>query len=285
MAPTGKRVISSLPPQAQLTAQKLERLGFTDWRFIEDHPLPDPAGGIQVRDESSLAPKGNVNLYAENMTTGDLFPPVVVTADGYQIDGRTRNLARRKITRKGQAPVFDAIVLRENFADATTAQLGRFYALAFVLNKHGEKLSDKNAEAVIKQIWQPGMSQIDLARQLGVHTVTVKAVVNALLAARRMEERGIDPSAFNRTVLIQFETKGKDLYEEPFKKTAEVAAKARLTGPEVAELMNELKELKTENSQLELLKGVAEQRKMQIDGVVKKNNLAIQAARNFAWFL
>jgi CENP-B N-terminal DNA-binding domain len=290
MAPTGKRTVTSLPPQAQLTALKVERLAFTGWRFLEDHPLPDAAGGIQVRDGSSLAPKGNVGLYAENMKAGDLFPPVVVTADGYQIDGRTRNLAKRSITRKGQTPVFDAIVLAENFEDITTAQMDKFYILAAVLNDHGEKLTDRNKEKVISQVWHDGMSQIDLARMLGVHPNTVKAVVNAKKARERLgklAEARQDDTEFgklNRTTLSVLETKGSKLYDRPFYEVAQVTVRAGMQGTEVSELLTELNELHDEDRQMELLEGVRQQRKLQIDGVVRSNPLATQAMRSMGWF-
>lgn len=290
MAPTGKRTVSSTPPQAQLTALKVERLGFTGWRFLEDQPLPDPMGGLQVRDGSSLAPAGNVALYAENMKAEALFPPIVVTADGYQIDGRTRNLAKRSITRKGQTPTFDAIVLQENFEDATIALMDKFYALGMVLNDHGEKLSDKNKEAIISRVWHDGMSQIDLARLLGVHPNTVKSVVNAKKARERLAalnetaKSAVDFSTLNRTTLSQLETKGGKLYDRPFFETAKVAVAAGLDGAEVRELLGELNELHDEDRQMELLEGVKQQRKLQIDGTVRKNPLSIQAMRHMGWF-
>lgn len=291
MAPIGKRTVSSLPPQAQLTAQKLERLGFTGWVFKEDHPLPDPAGGLQVRDGSSLAPAANVALYAENMKAGDLFPPVVVTADGYQIDGKTRNLAKRSITRRGQTPSFDAIVLRESFAEAgeSTALMDRFYSIGMVLNNHGEKLSDKNKEAIIARVWHDGMSQADLARLLNVHPNTVKAVVNAKKARERLEELNeaqsdkVDTASLNRTVLSTLETKGSKLYDKPFYETARVAIQAGMHDSEVRDLLGELNELHDEDKQLELLQGVRDQRRLQISGVAKKNPLTVQAMREFTW--
>lgn len=286
MAPTGKRVVSSLPPEAQLTAQKLVRLGWPEgtWRYIEDYPLPDPASGIQVRDKSSLAPGENIALYAENMTHGDIFPPVVITADDHLLDGRTRNLAKRKITRKGMTPVFNAIVLQENFADATTAQMDRFYILGAVLNRHGEKLSSKNIEGLISQVWHEGMSQTDLARMLGVHSATVKSVVNAKKGRLRLEELGVDAKSLNRTNLTHFETKGRNLYDAPLKQVAEIAIQAGFSGPETGDLLNELNELHDEDRQLELLAGVRQSRRLQIDGTARKNPLAVQAMRSMGWW-
>ncbi len=283
---TARRSISSLPPHAQLVAQKLARHGWPEgtWLFFEDYPLPDPGQALQVRDETSLAPKGNIALYAENMRNGDLFPPIVSTRDGIEIDGLTRNLAKRRITPKGQVPVFDAFILQEDAQDATIAQRDRLYILGAVLNRHGEKLSDKNVENVIRQVWHKDMVQTDLARLLGVTANTVKLVVNAMTAEKRLAELGVDTSTLSKTVLGDLHTKGGKMYDGPFLKAAQIFVAARFTGPEARELLKELGELHTQEQQMELLTGVEQARRLQIDGVVRSNPLATQAMRHLKFF-
>ena len=292
MPPLGKRVITALPPEAQDFWQKLERLGFTDMRYRESVALPDPYGGIQVRNSEEIAPTAKVNRYVELLQAGSPPPPVVVTSDGYQIDGRTRNLAKRKVTKKGENPAHSAIVLTENFNGASTATMNKFKIAATRLNLHGENMSDRDIETVIRDVYTDDMSQTDLARMLGVSPSTVKFVVNADKARQRIEKlneslpanRQTDTGSLNKTVLYQLETKGKYMDDKPFAELAEVSVKAGLTGPEVTSLTRELNELRDRDRQLELLDGVRDQRKLQIDGVVKKNSLAVQSMRNLAWF-
>ena len=63
-----------LPDLAKPTADLIKKLGF-DWAFDFEHPTPDPAKRVQIREENQYIP---VRWSAgwPQMVRGDKFPPV-----------------------------------------------------------------------------------------------------------------------------------------------------------------------------------------------------------------
>src|SRR5215475_11607702 len=131
MARYGKRTVAGCPPEAQGVAQELVRLGYEEgtWTLLDEVEAPDRNHREQVRNDKDLAPTGDVNLFTENMRNGDTFPPVIITADGWLLDGNTRVEAAMKLTRKGKPVLVSAFILDDKYEGATQATLDRFKAL------------------------------------------------------------------------------------------------------------------------------------------------------------
>ena len=289
MTSYGKRTIGGCPPWAQETVLELVRLGWEEnsaWRFLEEVDIPDRNHRHQVRNEADLAPIEDVNLYAENMRQGDRFPPLVITSDGYLIDGNTRAEAAMKLTPKGKRAIFPAVVLEAAYEGATQATLDRFTIIGVASNnKHGKKMKAKDVEAAIRGLMRDGVSQTDVARMLHVHANTVKNVHNAGLAAARLQKLGIDPTPLSRTTLAEMQTKGGVMMDAPFREIGDLAIRGGLKTAEVSDMIREVNDVKSETSQMRILDGVRESRTLQVSGITHSSSLANIANRSWGFFL
>ena len=86
---------TSATPSKSNAEVEIERVGFVYTEEAQyDLTGLNEAKRVQVRDLAHYAPKENVGRYAVQMSQS-AFPPIVVTKDGYLIDGNTRVAARR----------------------------------------------------------------------------------------------------------------------------------------------------------------------------------------------
>lgn len=289
MTSYGKRTIGGCPPWAQETALELVRLGWPEnsaWRYLEEVDVPDRNHRHQVRNEADLAPTEDVNLYAENMRQGDQFPPLIITSDGWLIDGNTRAEAVYKLTPKGKRPVFPAIVLEATYEGATQATLDRFTVIGVAANnKHGKKMKAKDVETAIRTLMRDGVSQTDMARMLHVHVATVKNVQNAHKAAERLRDLGVDPTPLPRTTLAAMATQAGSMMDAPFREIGELATRSAMKAAEVTDLIREVNDVKSESSQMRILGGVRDSRVLQATGMAHSSTLANSVSRNWGFFL
>lgn len=186
----------SLPPSAQLTAQRMALVGFPErtWIYNPNHDLADMGNVLQVRDIKGTARKTKVDQYAGIMKPYTMLrdeltmPPVVFTADGKLIDGNTRTEAAIKL---GWL-TFPAFTLNFSYENQAQAILDQFLELAAILNlSHGDNLDRANTESIIARLLKDGTSATDLARRLGVSKTTVQNVQYARIARLRAEGLGI----------------------------------------------------------------------------------------------
>src|SRR5208282_389398 len=199
--------ISSLPPQAQLTALRLAAAGYPEgtWVYSPNHDLADPGMGIQVRGDADRAPRHKVSQYADAMKDYTLkrdqllFPPGVFTSDDYLVDGWTRTEAARRLGWM----TFPAFVLLDSYQGADEARLDKFALTAGALNLgHGNNLSTGDTERLILNVSKgmdlsaPG-APAEIAKRLGISRTWVGNLLNARTASELAVSLGIDLSGAN----------------------------------------------------------------------------------------
>lgn len=161
------------------------------WAFVVDYPLVT-SKRIQVRNIAHLAPRQEISDYAQAMKAGDQFPPVIVTQDGWLVDGHTRTEAAKKIG----WDTFPALVLNVNYGDLdpksplrkTLLKLG-----AAQNNKHGRRMTAADVAALIEQVAE-GETPKQIQRDMHVGYSTANTVWNAARAKRKAESLGITVS-------------------------------------------------------------------------------------------
>ena len=186
----------SLPPSAQLTAQRMALVGFPErsWTYNPNHDLADMTRVLQVRNLKGTARKTKVDQYAGIMKPYTMLrdeltmPPVVFTADNMLLDGNTRTRAAEKL---GWL-TFPAFTLNFSYDNQAQAILDQFLELAAILNlTHGDNLDRPNTENIIARLLKDDTSATDLARRLGVSKTTIQNVQYARLARLRAERLGV----------------------------------------------------------------------------------------------
>lgn len=228
------KTATHVPPPATV---EIERLGFTH-DLIPQYDLSklDPSSGrrAQVRDEKNYAPKEGVERFAVQMTHVE-FPPIVVTNDGWVVDGNTRIGAAAKRGLK----FFPAYVLDIAWEKATENQRNDIRILGATLNaQNGQPLTPaearRNTEACLARGWK--VEQI--CRALGLKAAQVVGVKKEMDARAKLElagTNGIKGPALRalgeKTVL--------GLNNDPFKALAVLTAEAGLNAAEIRDLAKE----------------------------------------------
>lgn len=228
------KTATHVPPPATV---EIERLGFT-YDLVPQYDLSklDPSSGrrAQVRDEKNYAPKEGVERFAVQMAHTE-FPPIVVTADGWVVDGNTRTGAAAKRGVK----FFPAYVLDIAWEKATENQRNDIRILGATLNaQNGQPLTPaearRNTEACLARGWK--VEQI--CRALGLKAAQVVGVKKEMDARAKLEvagTNGIKGPALRalgeKTVL--------GLNNDPFKALAVLTAEAGLNAAEIRDLAKE----------------------------------------------
>lgn len=148
------------------------------WCIVVDYPLVATTKYAQVRPIENLAPKQEISEYSQMMRMGDKFPPVIVTNDGYLVDGHTRTEAARRL---GWTE-FPAMVL-------TTVNLGDLSAVSPFRDqvmelgtaqnkKHGRRMTNADVARIIEQL-APRHSVAEIIRDIGCSKSFATMVWNA----------------------------------------------------------------------------------------------------------
>jgi hypothetical protein len=130
-------------------------------------------GGIQVRDAKFLAPPFEVAKYAADMANGDTFPPVIITRDGFPVDGNTRVQAYLKAGIK----TITAFRLHVDFATATPSQVKDLEELGTGMNgKNGKGMHKGNVENLVMRWYAPGDNPKTLAAKIHFPEASVRRI-------------------------------------------------------------------------------------------------------------
>src|ERR1700689_4493413 len=127
-----------LPDLAKPTADLIEKLGFT-WELDFEYPTPDAARRVQIREEAHYVPREMVMRIAAAMARGDKLPPIVVTTDGYLIDGNTRTAAAQH----NKYPSIQALVPNGSYENCTEKVERRLKLLGAAFNARNGKGIDR----------------------------------------------------------------------------------------------------------------------------------------------
>lgn len=258
---------NKLPDWAVSTANQIEDLGFTDWSFNWDQPVPAEEVRIQVRNEKNVGQAGEVLVYAEAMRRGDKFPPVVYTRDGTRIDGNTRLRAAQKLG----WPTFPAFVINQDIKDADEFTQERFFALGGAFNSGGPKpLSRAEMTSLVKRLARnPEHWTTDkVAQHLHIKRGTVQAVFAEIRAEQRAAALGVKLNgAVCPSAKTQLGGKSEKLSDDVFREVAQLTQAAALSTSDLSDLLKRVTTVTSGDvERLNLVATEREIRKPQIEG-------------------
>lgn len=209
-------------------------------------------GGVQVRDAKFLAPPYEVAKYKADMKNGDIFPPMIITRDGFPVDGNTRlqaYLAREIKT----VTVFR---LHVDFATATAAQIKDLEELGTGMNgKNGKGMKKGNIEALVMRWYAPGDSPKSLAEKIHFPEASVRRIFKVQEGRAWLARLGVTDEegwlkAGHYELLAGWDEKMTDVI---LASVATLARDARFTIPETTTLGQKVIELKTEVARLDYI--------------------------------
>lgn len=241
---------TELPGYARPTASHIKKFSYS-WRFVEEQPLADVSKRVQVRDIKFVAPAREVNRYFEAMKHGDQFPPIIVTADGYLVDGATRTAAAAK--RGWQT--FPAFVLDVNFEDALPTQVNQLIYMGAGFNlTHGRGMNTKNIAEIIETITDVDDTPKDVATKLHISSATASTLLNAANARKRAQRLGITVNGeMTNSNLKLFGGKSQKFTDPVFEGFFRLAQDARLPYGALVNLSKRLEAAGTEHERVAIL--------------------------------
>jgi hypothetical protein len=252
---------NKLPDEARTTANLIKRLGF-NWELDLRYPTPDPSSKrVQIRDEKHYSPTAEVSKYAAAMARGDKFAPIVVTRDGYLLDGNTRSEAARR----NKYPDITAFVLDRDWEGAPEQVKRRMHLLGAGFNiRNGRGIDRKEQmDAVLAVGTGTDYDAARIAALLGVSA----GFVNGVLSEQKARERAqrLDIHVNGSVPSSQLRRLGQaPLNDEPFKVMLKLTQDAGLSVGEINELIKKVRDAGSDSAALELLTQVREDRKDQI---------------------
>jgi hypothetical protein len=233
---------------------EMERLGYA---FTEDAQYDlsnlDPTKRVQVREDGHYAPKDAVERYAIQMAHSQ-FPPIIVTSDGWIVDGNTRVGA--SLSRGSK--FFPAYVLDVAWNDLGDDKRDLLFALAATLNsQNGTALTREESRVVVERLLDLGWNADNIARAIGVKGQVISAVKREIAAEDKLARVGLtneNGSAIKGASLRALG--GKDvvtLNDQPFKSLATLAVDAGLNAKEIGEAAKSAKDTGSDSLAIETL--------------------------------
>ncbi len=255
-----------LPDEAKPLLEEFRNLGFGSWSFDTAGRMPDVTRRVQVRNIDKLAPPVEVSRYALAYERGDKLPPVVVTRDGFLVDGATRVMGALK-AKKSSISQFTIGADWEGGAEMVKK---RFIGLGTALNmRHGRKMDDANIMDLILLVAQEG----EAARTLAARLHCSESTVNGALAQKRAIDRAIRlnvaPEGLKGSHLKSLG--GKTQLTDPvWTALVELTRDAGLTVTELGEIAREVTERSTQDAKLEAIAAERKSRADQIRGISRR---------------
>lgn len=211
---------------------------------------------VQVRtshEEGTFAPREEVERYAIQMGHS-AFPPVIVTADGWIVDGNTRVGARLKRGEKFSP----AILLTESWDGASEKRQHELHALGATLNcQNGRTLSRDERRANVEHLLALGWTAENIERVLGIKPNTTRDIARELDAEKRIAKVGASPNGGPKVRGAALRALGRSvplsINDQPYKELVTLAADADFKAAEVKGLADLVKEAGSDAAALNLL--------------------------------
>lgn len=251
-------VLTLTPPQVPPSAiTEIKRLGF-NFEEVAQYDLGELSVDrrIQVREVGHYAPKDAVDRYTVQMSQSQ-FPPIIVTLDGWLIDGNTRVGALLKRQQK----FFQAIVIQIEYAGRTTTEKTQkeLRALALTLNSnHGVPLTAKEARDGARDLISLSWRADEIARALGLKPAVLAQVRREIAAEDKLKRVEFKSYATLSGAALRV-LGGKDaqaLVDAPFLGLSLLAADAGLNASEVATMAKDVREIGSEAGQIQKLEAL-----------------------------
>ena len=252
----------NLPEQARPAFDLCEQLGFKP-KFDHDFPTPDYNKRVQIRQEKHVAPNSEVQKYSAALLRGEKFPPIIVTRDGYLVDGATRAGAATK----NKFPAIPALILDEAFEGASEQVLQRIFGLGAAFNlRNGKGIDRGEIRKVVERIGQnPMYDSTRIAALLGCTEGMVRGIIAERKARDRATRLGIDVNG--KLSANQLRTIGrteKSLNDGPLARLFGLMLDAGLRGNEITALLKAMKAAKSDDAAVKLLDDERDVRREQI---------------------
>lgn len=241
------------PTDAAIIAE-IERLGFK-WHEEAQYDLTQLSRDrrVQVRESKNVAPKDNVAQYASQMDEV-VFPAILVTQDGYTVDGNTRYEAR--MLRKDK--FCPAIVLEVNYVGASEKVKAEIRALAATLNQKGaQRLNASEVRALVRDFAMLNWKPEQIARAVGATSQTVTQVKRELAAEEKLVRVGLKTDDIKGASLRALGAeKVVGLNDVPFKELSSLAADAGFNAAEISETAKQMRTLAADDKAIEYVHGL-----------------------------
>lgn len=237
-----------LPDVAKPTADLIEKLGF-QWELDFEYPTPDPARRVQIREEGHYIPREMVMRIAAAQFRGDKLPPVVVTSDGYLIDGNTRTAAARH----NKYPSVQALVLTDTYEGCTEKVERRLRLLGAAFNARNGKGIDREEirKAVVAIAKDSTYDGTRIAALIGVTDATVRSILAEMKARDRAESLGVHLNgSVAATPLRVLGQASEKLNDEPFKAVATLTQDTGMSPGELREVLRQMHDAKADEGAL-----------------------------------
>lgn len=244
---------TDLPDLALPTVELVERFGFSNWRFDYEYSTPqDSARRVQVRDERHYAPAAMVTQIAASMRRGDKMPPIVVTADGYLVDGNTRSEAAKH----NRFPAVHAVILSDRYEGASDGVRRRLHLLGAAFNTRNGKGIDRSEIAIaVQEIGNDRSYDASrIAELLGVTDSQVRNILAEKRARDRAERHGVHLNgSVPGTQLRRLGQSSEKLNDQPFVELVRLTQDCGLTSNELSDLIGKCRGSGSDDAALALL--------------------------------
>jgi hypothetical protein len=252
----------------------LKSLGLDKGATLEPHfdrGQIDRSISVQIRDSDHIAPKEGVQAIRAKLKAGTVLEPIIVTADMVLIDGNTRD-AGCEAEKQATTP---AIVLAISWRDADEATRETLTLLGASANaSHGTGLTPRerigHAERALKQGW----TAQKIARTFSLKDSQIRSISYKLAGEQQLIKLGIDLKTRLDPAQLKAlgTTEALGLNNEPFRQVAFLASAAGLNGPEVRDLVKEIKAAGADEAALNILKQRREDYEQRIDEHERSGN-------------
>ena len=237
-----------LPDLAKPTADLIEKFGF-QWELDFEYPTPDAAKRVQIREEKHYVPRAMVMQIAAAMGRQEKFAPVVVTADGYLIDGNTRTAAARH----NRQPFIQALIIQDKYEGATDKVTRRLRLLGAAFNaRHGKGIDREEIRKAVEVIGEdPTYDGTRIAALIGVTDATVRSMLAEMRARQRAESVGIHLNgSVTATPLRVLGQASEKINDEPFAAVASLAQDTGMSGAELRDVIRQMHDAKSDEGAL-----------------------------------
>jgi hypothetical protein len=239
-----------LPDIAKPTADLIEKLGF-QWELDYEYPTPD-GRRVQIREEAHYTPREMVMRIASAMARREKLPPIVVTKDGYIIDGNTRTAAAQH----NKYPSVQALVIPDSYEGCTEKVERRLKLLGAAFNaRNGKGIDREEIRKAIVAIGQdPTYDGTRIAALIGVTDATVKSILAEMKAKDRAESVGVHLNgSVAATPLRILGQASEKLNDEPFRAVAALAQDTGMAPGDLREVIKQMHEAKSDEGALRVV--------------------------------
>jgi hypothetical protein len=231
-----------------ITEEDITQLGFKIREFVPEYEIAKLKDRVQIREERHVAPKANVMEYAERMKN-EPTEAILVTADGYTVDGNTRIAAAKKIKRQ----FLPAYVLEVNYDEADQKTKDRVEILAARANRHGTPLDKREKRKAVRGCITQGWKTDMIGYYIGVTPSAVTQVKNEIAAEDKMKKIGMSENGLSGASLRAL-GQIAEVNDKPFEEIAKLASDAGLNAGEIKALGKQVREAGADKTALDLIK-------------------------------